>query len=207
MALFLMEVLEVAKAKTSVAAVRKLIGSEEQALAKLQKRRKALMAAEEEEFANLKAKREAFAAAEEKAQAALVSRREALTAQLEEIAAQIAALGGEAAPEPKAEVEAEKPKKPTKVKRAKKKAARGPAKAKKEGRGITLREAIGKIISSAGKPMRASEIASKLGSTGFKTKSKSPANLVSATLAQSKDFQKVRKGLYRLARSARKAAG
>ncbi len=174
-------------------------------LAKLRKRRKALMAVEAEEFARRKAKREAFAVAEAKEQQAIVGRREALTTQLQEIATQIAALGGQAAPKPKAEVEAEKPKKPAKAKRAKKKAVSRPAKAKKQGRRITLREAIGKILAGAGKPMRASEIAPLLKATGVKTRSKSPGNLVSATLAQSKEFRKVATGLYTVAKSAKKA--
>jgi len=48
----------------------------------------------------------------------------------------------------------------------------------------------------AGKPMRAAEIAEKLPETGFKTKSKGVRNMVSAVLGQSKDFRRVRKGLY-----------
>ncbi len=178
------------KAKTSVADVRKLIASEEGQLAKL------------------RARREAFAAAEEKAFAALVQQREALAAQLDELAAQLAQLQGAAAPEATPVGRPKGAKKPGPVpKRAKKaaKKARGRPRGKRQG--MTLRDAVTKIMSAAGKPVRAPQVASQLKALGYKTTSKDPVNMVSALLAQTKEFRRVRKGLYTLAASAKKRTG
>ena len=178
------------KAKTSVADVRKLIASEEGQLAKL------------------RARREAFAAGEEKAFAGLVRRREALAAQLDELAGQLEQLQGAAAPEAEAPARPKGAKKPGPApKRAKKaaKKARGRPRGKRQG--MTLRDVVTKIMSDAGEPVRAPQVASQLKALGYKTTSKDPVNMVSALLAQTKEFHRVQKGLYTLARSAKEKAG
>ena len=49
-----------------------------------------------------------------------------------------------------------------------------------------------------GKPMRAPEIAERLLSTGYETKSRNLKGLVSFTLAHGQEFRRVRRGLYAL---------
>ena len=114
-------------------------------------------------------------ATEEKAIQYLKTRRKALEAELDELAAQIATLKGG-----KGVMAAPK---------------RG---RKRRGRGKSLRAAIAEIITDAGEPLRAAEIAEKLPEAGFRTKSNNPRNMVSAVLGQSDDFRRVRKGLYTL---------
>jgi hypothetical protein len=46
--------------------------------------------------------------------------------------------------------------------------------------------------------MRAKEVAAKLAESGYKTASGNLGNIVSATLAQGKNFRRVRRGLYTL---------
>ena len=65
-------------------------------------------------------------------------------------------------------------------------------------RGKGLKAVVVEILTKAGNPLRAGEIASKLAETGYKTSSSDPRNMVSATLAQGKQFKRVRRGLYAL---------
>lgn len=202
-----------AKNRTSVVDVRKLITAEEEQLAKLRKRREALLAAEEREFAKLKKRREDAAAAEQRGYEKLAQKREALAAQVAALADQIAELGGAAVPvEAPAPVRKRKKRRKAAGRPAKKAPAapkakkapvvRKPAKAKGKGK-VTLRAAVAQVIAAAGRPMRASEIAAALGDTGYQSASKNMKNMVSATLAQAKDFRRVRKGLYGIRKTAK----
>jgi len=125
-------------------------------------------------------------AAEEKAIAALRKRREALEGKLAALASDIAVLtGGRGI----AVATSSKRKKAPNGRRT-------AGKRKKRGSGKSLRAAVAEIITKAGEPLRAAEIADKLKSVGYKTMSSDPRNMVSALLAQSSDFKRVRKGLY-----------
>ncbi len=134
-------------------------------------------------------------AAEEMTLERLRSRRQRLAADLDALAEQIASLRGETrgAVRPKA-------KPAPKRGRPKKKARRVRRKRQK----ITLRQAIGMILGKADKPLRASEIAQQLSAAGYKTKSKDPANLISAVLGQTKEFRRVGKGIYTVTKKAAK---
>jgi len=148
-----------------------------------------LIASEKAELAQLRKRREALgeaAAAEEKGYKQLTQRRDTLAAQLGELAAELAQLRGQAGRRT--------------VKTAKK--AAGRPKRRRQGKG-TLRDAVSKILAGAGKPLRAPEIVAQLKASGYKTKSKDPVSMISATLAQTKDFRRVSRGLYTLAKSAR----
>ena len=137
-------------------------------------------------------------AEEEKAIAALRSKREALAAKVAELAAEIAQLRGAPA------AEAEPKAKPAAKKRGRKPGKKAVAKpagkaAVKRGRkrsGTSTREIIIGILRDADKPMRAAEIAERLAAAGAQSKSSNPKNVVSALLAQSKEFKRVDKGLY-----------
>jgi len=86
-------------------------------------------------------------------------------------------------------------------KRAKKRAAAKPVGAgrpKGKRQSKTLRAAVVEILGKSGKAMRAAEIAKELANTGYESKSKDVKNVVSVLLPQSKEFRRVRKGLYAL---------
>ena len=187
----LTEVSIVENSKTSVADVQKLIESEECELAKL------------------RARREAFAAQEQEAFAELVRRREALAAELDEMASELAELRGEAAPVEEIAAERRKPpKRAPAPKRAKKAAKRRRGRPKGRRQGLALRDAVRKILADGGKPMRAPQVASQLDAVGYKTASSDPVNMVSALLAQTKkEFRRVRRGLYTIAKSGKQKAG
>jgi hypothetical protein len=128
-------------------------------------------------------------AAEEKAIAELQEKRKAIEAAIDKLAEDIKALkGGEVA------VKAAAPF--MKVHRGPKPGGRRPG--RKPIGAKSIREAIADILTEAGEPMRAGDIAQKLVTSGYKTKSKDPRNMVSAILGQSKEFVRVRKGLYSL---------
>ena len=118
-------------------------------------------------------------AVEEKAIRHLREKRQAIEGDLDKLAAEIAALkgGGKGLKGGSLGV--------GRVRRRKPRAG-----------GKSLREAMAEVIKKAGKPLRAAEIADKLSSVGYKTQSTDPRNMVSAMLAQSSDFRRVKKGLY-----------
>lgn len=136
-------------------------------------------------------------AEEEQAIAALKSKRQALAAEVAELAAEIAELKGApvAAPKPKAEAPAKPGRKPGKEP-GRKPAKKAAAKRGRKRSGTSTRDIIVGILRDSDKPMRAAQIAERLVAAGAKTKSKNPKNMVSALLAQSKEFKRVDKGLY-----------
>jgi len=73
---------------------------------------------------------------------------------------------------------------------------RGRPPGRRTGKG--LKAVVVEIMGKTGKPMRAGEIAQKLADAGYKTSSGDPRNMISATLAQGKEFKRVRRGLYAL---------
>jgi len=125
-------------------------------------------------------------ASEQAALAKLRKLREGLAAGLDTLAQQVGKLAGTAAaaPAPPAKKRGRKKRKKTvrkvAVKRGKK----------------TLQQAVTEILNSSSKPMRASEIAAQLSKVGYKTKSKDPANMVSAVLGKKGGFVRAAKGLY-----------
>jgi hypothetical protein len=125
---------------------------------------------------------EKLLAAEGQAVARLRQKRQALEAQLDELAGVISRFRGG-----REKTAAAAPVRPRRVVRRKRR--RG---------GKTLRAAIAEVLGGSSKPMRARDIAQKMGAAGFKTSSKNLNNMISATLAQTGDFKRVGKGLYAL---------
>ena len=118
---------------------------------------------------------------------ALNENKERIAAQIQSIKSGLAHLLGKAPEAPEAE---EKP--------ARRKGRRRRKRAKRQA--TTLRQAVAEIMKSAGKPMRASEISEQLQTSGHKTRSRDPKNMVSAILGQGREFKRVSKGLYALKR-------
>ena len=128
-------------------------------------------------------------AAETQAIEKLRQRRQTLEKEIDSLAREIAALRGVGAPVARPKV------------RPKKRAARKKVSAKEPVRRPgrkTLRSAIAEILGKSGKAMRAAEIAEQLPKVGYKSTSKNLKALVSFSLPKTKEFRRVRKGLYAL---------
>jgi len=125
-------------------------------------------------------------AEEQKALAELKRKRQQLDSELEELAGQVAQLKGSAGRKAAARP-------------ARKKPARRPR--RKRG-GKSLREGVAEILSKSDRAMRAREIAEELIKSGYVTSSTNPQNMVSALLAQSDQFKRVRRGLYTVKKAA-----
>ena len=123
---------------------------------------------------------------EEAALAALRKRREELAAGLDALAQQVGELAGTAVAAPAA---------PAKKGGRKKGEETVRKVARKRGK-KTLQQAVTEILNSSPKPMRASEIAAQLTKVDYTTKSKDPANMVSAVLGKKGAFVRAAKGLY-----------
>ena len=130
-------------------------------------------------------------AGEEAELARLRARREELAGEMAAVAQSIASLRGVGKAAEAAQEEA--PVKPVVKGRKRRKA----------GKKTTLKGAVAAVLTQADGSMRAPEIVAELGAVGYESASKDPTKRVSTLLGQSKEFRKVSRGLYTIARSGK----